>query len=311
MDKRLRDYPEIVIAVLIIAVLLGILCRRAWDDRLESPLSPLAHVTRWFGVNEGAELGLAEVAQAERRAGSEMEPRAYLPLLHTTRIELALLLNPGFEGINSGACWIVDYGEFYTECNDEQDGPAGWVTFYKRGGQCTDTPAYPTGAAEVRVITDVPDPTRIAEGIQAVEFFTVWTCARGGLYQQVDAVPGQVYRFGAKTHAWYSNCGLAPHDPPRPDCETLAFCIDASPDCIMPHAWLGLGINPGGSPDPFSEDVHWFWYEIYGQYADGRVFSPWVRAQTDQVTVLWMISTTSPLRYNNGYLDDAVLETVQ
>ena len=213
-----------------------------------------------------------------------------------------LLTNGGFEGgwHRANVFWTPAGGPYDEYEFDEIAPPEGWIAWWLEGFPCDDDSLM--RRPEVRVITTVPDSSRVRSGNQAIQWFTFWGCHTGGLLQQVEVEEGHYYTFSIYAHSWFANCDTRPHGPPYDyDCTTP---IDWAQD------WLRVCIDPTGGIDPLGPAVECGpAQEIYGVYGEaletGRV-----QAQGNIITVFFESDASHPLKHADFYLDDAVLRDV-
>ena len=227
-------------------------------------------------------------------------PQQTLPAYASTSSTETLIDNGGFEdGWHlETTYWTPEGGPFHNQYQ-EITPPENWTAWWREGFTCSGTPDWVTGRPEVRVISAIPDPKRIHSGEQAVQWFTLWRCHEGGLYQRVAAEVGYYYDFSIFAHSWFSNCSTRPHDPPY------------DYDCVTPIAWaqdwLSVGIDPTGGIDPLGPAVVWGQaQEVYGVY-DEILTTGRVQAQGDTLTVFVKSETSHPLKHADFYIDDAIM----
>lgn len=214
-----------------------------------------------------------------------------------------MLINPGFEG----GCWFettfwtLDGGPFHDQFIEITPGEE-WTAWWHEGALCTGTHDHRQRRPEVRVISKIPDPTRIHSGNQALKFFTFWGCHRGGVYQQVIVEPGKYYTIQGHVQAWFSNCDLKPHYrlPLDYDCDT-------EDPILWAQDWLRVCIDPLGGIDPAASSVVCStWEQRYGSYGDPLVLRH-VEAISSTATVILESIATHPLKHCDVYWDDVVL----
>lgn len=211
-----------------------------------------------------------------------------------------VLINPGFEeGWHLATTyWTLDGGPYHTQFV-EITPPEDWTAWWYEGPLCAGTPDHRQGRPEVRVISRIPDPTRIHSGGQAAQFFTFWACHRGGLYQQIAVEPGKHYTVQVYGHSWFSNCDRKPH-------YRLPLDYDCNTDnpITWAHDWLRIGVDPLGGIDPAAPSVEWSTaQENYGSYGAPLVLRH-VEALSDTITVIWESDASHPLKHCDVYWDD-------
>ena len=215
-----------------------------------------------------------------------------------------LLVNGDFEGgwHLETAYWTPAGGPFYNQYQ-EITPPTGWVAWWH--GELPCAVGWLTRRPEVRVISAIPDATRIRSDNQAVQWFTFWGCHSGGLLQQVAVTPSHYYDFSIYAHSWFSNCDLKPHYrlPLDYDCNT-------DDPILWAQDWLSVCIDPTGGIDPLGPNVICGTRkQIYGQYA-GPLVVERVQAQGPTFTIFVWSEASHPLKHADFYLDDALLRDV-
>lgn len=201
-----------------------------------------------------------------------------------------LLTNGGFEG---GAGRATFNGQAYGEISV----PLGWTAFWD------ETKSRP----EMKVIGAVApylDPQRVAEGKQAVQWFSFYRDHDAGLYQRVSVPAGATLYLSALAHVWYSQ---------RDDPHKSEYHYDSAPDTWyrfddgQPGLDVGVGIDPTGGTDWTSPAVVWTWKSYYDE--------PWaLKVEVPDcgptVTVFLRSVTRWPFKHCDAYWDDAVLEVL-
>lgn len=235
---------------------------------------------------------------------NEAEPMAWLPLI-VAHVTTPHVVNLGFEG----GAWYKAQRYLWPSTaptagvwQEIQPGQ-GWVAWWIEGRPCPSTDDWKSGRPEVKVIdldAGFPDRLRVAEGNQALQWFTFYRCGIGGVYQQV-LLPAGTWRVGAKIHAWYTSCSDDHHSDYVKDSECEVVTDE--------HLWLRLGADPAGRADFYSDSIVWgARAERYGTYAEEYFWSDWFRVGSGPVT-LWIAGeSTLPFRHNDIYMDDVVLE---
>jgi len=216
----------------------------------------------------------------------------YLPLIERHVWVPAPLQNGSFEGGYS--YWRDPAIDFV---HDSVEVPDGWVFFW-------DASLYKL--PEVRVIRDeVPyrEPPRIYSGTQALRWFTLYSNGDIGIYQQVPAEIGHLYRAQGFAHVWYSqfdDASLSQYEDQDGSARTI-------PDGD-PGMEVMIGIDPTGGQNPWSEDVVWTSENIYDEY--GRV-TVQAMAEAPTVTVFIRAHTLYPFKHTDAYWDEISLEVLR
>ena len=215
-----------------------------------------------------------------------------------------LLINGGFEeGWHlSTAFWTPEGGPIFDQ-HQEITPPEGWVAWWHEGFPSADGSL--TRRPEVRVISAIPDAERVRSGEQAVQWFTFWGSHIGGLYQQVAVEDGHSYTFSIYAHSWFANCDLKPHYrlPLDYDCDT-------DDPILWAQDWLKVCIDPTGGMDPLGPAVVCGKArEIYGVYGEALTTGR-VQAQGLMITVFVRSEASHPLKHDDFYIDDALLQDV-
>jgi len=206
-------------------------------------------------------------------------------------VTVNILQNGNFEG---GAGRATFNGQAYGEISV----PLGWTAFWD------ETKSRP----EMKVIGAVApylDPPRVAEGKQAVQWFSFYRDHDAGLYQRVSVPAGATLYLSALAHVWYSQ-----RDDPRKS----EYHYDSAPDTWyrfsdgQPGMDVGVGIDPTGGTDWTSPAVVWTWKSYYDE--------PWaleleVPDCGPTVTVFLRSVTRWPFKHCDAYWDDASLEIVE
>ena len=141
---------------------------------------------------------------------------------------------------------------------------------------------------------------RVAEGKQAVQWFSFYRDHDAGLYQRVSVPAGATLCLSALAHVWYSQ-----RDDPRKS----EYHYDSAPDTWyrfsdgQPGMDVGVGIDPTGGTDWTSPAVVWTWKSYYDE--------PWaleleVPDCGSTVTVFLRSVTRWPFKHCDAYWDDAV-----
>ncbi|HLA45572.1 MAG TPA: hypothetical protein VJZ27_19140, partial [Aggregatilineales bacterium] len=174
--------------------------------------------------------------------------------------------------------------------------PQGWTAWWRSGivdcaryeyvqthGPCP-TIAEPTlryYRPEFQVVDSLTmiRGTRIRSGAQAVRFYCTYGVCWGGYYQQLRVIPGQQYTFSAYAFAW---CDTTPefHE------DVLSSQLETHDDII--NCELGIGLDPTGGTDPYSQNIHWIPMYAYDTYtffgtsvvAQGEVMTLFLRGRS-------------------------------
>ena len=214
-----------------------------------------------------------------------------------------ILKNGGFEGAQAPcpAIWWDSDGDVHVQTFGNIFCPYAWTPYWLDGWPCAGDLSRVTGQPEVRVIGANPDPLRILQGSQAVEWFTFHRCHSGGLVQAVTLTPGRYYRLCGSAHAFYTNCSDMPHSAPR----------DWGPACLpIPWVWDALRVGLSTIPNPNSPEVVWSQPEyIYGVYGD-ETCTPPVEAKAWQYFAILHSDASHALRHCNVYWDAVELVEV-
>ncbi len=228
---------------------------------------------------------------------SSITHTVYLPLVERHIWVPAPLQNGSFEGGYSywrdPATGIVHNPIFV---------PDNWVFFWDPSYNDPEVEKPP----EMRIIQRVApyvNPPRIYSGTQALMWFTFFHDSDVGVYQQVPAEIGHLYRAEGYAHVWYSQR----HNPYLSEWKDKATGIwYAIPDGD-PGMEVMIGIDPAGGQDPWSEDVVWTSENIYDQY--GKVSVETV-AEAPTVTVFIRARTLYPFKHADAYWDEVSLEVL-
>ena len=201
-----------------------------------------------------------------------------------------LLTNGNMEG---GAWRQTFNGSEYGEISV----PIGWTAFWD----------VRMGRPEMKVIGAVApylNPPRVAEGKQAVQWFTFYRTHDAGLYQRVSLPAGCTLRLSALSHVWYSQ---------RDDAHKSEYHKETAPDVWYrfteadPGMQVMVGIDPTGGVDWQAASVRWAIENYYDE--------PWeialeIEGCSSAVTVFLRTITLWPYKHCDAYWDDVRLEIV-
>lgn len=217
-----------------------------------------------------------------------------------------LVRNPSFEEGTHLGNW------FYQDCIDGAwwehylpiETALEWEFYFAEGCACASDPNVVTGRPEANVITSMPDPLRVRNGLRAFRAFTFWRCHSFWLQQTVELTPTDgvtAYWIEAEAyvHSWYSDCSTRPHDAPYwDDCTTPAGDpFSRSRICVAPTGVF----DPRDPAAVCSEPV-----EIYGVYGDPITLTTRIETTGTLELMVWS-QTNAPLKHEDWYVDDVAL----
>ncbi len=190
--------------------------------------------------------------------------------------QLGTLQNPGFEDP------FVPFQDDTTRM--VANGWAAWHVPQREGdeGFRNLKPEYQPASAD--------NPDRILAGNNAQQYFSFFATHTGGLYQQVQMVPGSTATFSAFIYVWSTRFD----DPNRSE----------DPGRVQ----VQVGIDPQGGTDGESERIVWSTpLEYYDQYREVSVTVP---DTGSRITVFVRTSFDQPQK-NTVYVDEARLVVQQ
>lgn len=134
---------------------------------------------------------------------------------------------------------------------------------------------------------------RARHGDKSQKMFSSFSRHEGGMYQQVNVVPGSELEFSAWVEVW-SNHEFDPCESPADN-----------------HGGyrVAVGIDPTGGTDPLANSVQWNEYQLLWDIP----YDVWNRiavaatAQASQVTVFTRGWAEFPVQFNDSYWEDAKL----
>jgi len=219
----------------------------------------------------------------------------YLPLIERHVWVPAPLQNGSFEGGYS--YWRNPSGTVQNAISV----PDNWVFFWDPSYNDPEVVKPP----EMRIIRSVPpyvSPPRVDSGTQALMWFCFFHDSDVGVYQQVPAETGHLYRAQGFAHVWYSQRDN-PYLSEWKDRDGIWHVI-LNGD---PGMEVMIGIDPTGGQDPWSEDVVWTSKNIYEEYGKVTVQAT---AEAPTVTVFIRARTDDPFKHTDAYWDEVSLEVL-
>ncbi len=190
-----------------------------------------------------------------------------------------LLENPGFEG--QYATWWDNNIPY----NTAQMAP-GWNPWWK--SQDPDDLGWKNRMPEYKPAA--PYDYRIRSGSNAQQYFTFYGTHDAGVYQQANVGAGNKVRFSIWIQVWSSE-----KDDPL---------ISQNNGRVQ----VQVGIDPYGGTDGLSSNI--VWSAAQQKYDEWFQMSIQTDALANAVTVFVRSTPDFPIKHNDIYLDDAVLEVV-
>lgn len=218
------------------------------------------------------------------------EPPA-LSLPNSSIFKNNLLVNPSFEG---------DYHEPPESSSSLV--AQGWSIWFSESRPTDHIPEW----NEEILISESKLSWRVRHGDKAQKMFSSFSTHQGGLYQQVNVVPGSELEFSIWVEVWSSDCDKNCVSPLEPG------VVCPSPNTHGNYR-VSVGIDPTGGTDPLAPTVHW---ERYGLPYD-IPYDVWNRlvvtdtAQAGQVTVFTEGWAEFGVKHNDSYWEDATLAATQ
>ncbi|RME42339.1 MAG: hypothetical protein D6791_17995 [Chloroflexi bacterium] len=143
---------------------------------------------------------------------------------------------------------------------------------------------------------------RVRHGDKAQKMFSSFSTHQGGLYQQVNVVPGSDLEFSIWVEVWSSDCDKNCISPLEPG----VVCPSQN---THGNYRVSVGIDPTGGTDPLASTVHWKAYRLPYDIP----YDTWNRlvitdtAQASQVTVFTQGWAEFRVKHNDSYWEDAAL----
>lgn len=208
------------------------------------------------------------------------------------------MLNGELERGWGGDCvWWDEWGE-HTTCPQEVDAPSNWTAWWFNQVDLCNEP-HKTGQPEMKIVTD---PDRVWSGRQGLQWFTLFRCHYAGVLQMFRAEPG-VYRAQAKYHSYYSSCDSRPYAtwPMDQNCMTIS-----DPYWQM---YARIGIDSHCGTNPFAPGVVWSPpFHCHGEWCTIATHPVLVQSCA---TVFIETRATAPLKHNDAFIDNIILEKLQ
>jgi hypothetical protein len=214
----------------------------------------------------------------------------YIPVVQRAVWVAAPLQNGDFEA----GWWRETFtGEEYNELFV----PEGWIAFWREG--------WPYGRPEMKIIpNEYPylNPARVYTGQQALGWFTFYRSGDAGVYQQMPATHGSIYKAKAFAHVWYSQLDDA-HLSEWVDEDGITHTIRSGD----PGMDVMLGLDPTGGTNPWAPTVVWTRTSIYDQFGSLEVQAT---AQALSVTLFLRAEALYPFKHCDAYWDNVSLEVL-
>lgn len=154
---------------------------------------------------------------------------------------------------------------------------------------------------EYEVAPEFRDAFRVYSGEAAQQIFRPATLWLAGVYQTVDAPPGEAVRFTIQGHAWSTFC-IRQNDEDICDPRDSNYGDSGNP------MYMKVGIDPTGGTDGLAEEIIWSDEKIaWDNYVE---FSVEAVAESSTITVFTWSTPEFPGTVNNVYWDAASLVVV-